>query len=71
MPAPSGRLHQVYSPQERAAINPFKHDYFEATTPAARKSIAQAHIFPALFNYWVSIGVDINQDEMKVRSQVN
>lgn len=51
MTKPPGRAQRVYNQQERAAIDPFKDDYLNATTPAARKAIAQVHIFPALFNY--------------------
>jgi hypothetical protein len=36
-----------------------------ATTPAARKTIAQVHILPALFNYWTSTGLIIDDDEMR------
>ena len=41
------------------------------TTPAQQKLIAQTHIFPALFTYWSSIGVDLNPDEMNKRSDVS
>jgi hypothetical protein len=71
MPQPLGRLHRVYNEQERAAIDPFKADYLKATTPAGRKIIAQVHIFPALFNHWANDGVDLNDNEMKTRSDVS
>ena len=70
MTAPGGRLQRVYNEQEQAAINPFKTEYFNVTTPTARKTIAQAHIFPALFNYWDSIGIEIDDEEMKERSDM-
>ena len=54
---PSGRVNRIYTAQERAAIDPFKTQYMEATSPAAQKIIAQVHILPALFNYWVSINI--------------
>lgn len=71
MPQPLARLRRVYNSQERSAIDPFKSDYLKATTPAGRKLIAQVHIFPALFNHWASVGIDLNDDEMKTRSDVS
>src|ERR1700679_1153201 len=71
MPPPTGPLKRVYNAQERAVINPFKEDFLNAATPAARKAIAQVHMFPALFNYWDSIGITINDDEMEARSNVS
>jgi hypothetical protein len=70
MPGPTGRLVRVYNTQERAAINPFKTEYLNATTPAARKTIAQVYIFPALFNYWAGIGEAIREDQMRARTEV-
>ena len=70
MMAPGGRLQRVYNKQERAAINPFKTEYFEATIPTSRKTITQAHIFPELFNCWDSIRIEIDDEEMKERSDV-
>jgi hypothetical protein len=67
---PSGRLTRIYNAQERAAIDVFKNQYLEATSPAARKTIAQAHIFPALFNYWISVGKVIDDKEMNLRTVV-
>jgi hypothetical protein len=67
---PVGRLTRVYNAQERAAIDPFKTEYLAATTPAARKTIAQVHILPALFNYWTSIGQVIDDNEMRGRAVV-
>ena len=62
--------HRVYNEQERASIDVFKNKYMEATTAAARKSIAQLEIFPALFNYWKSIGKVFSTEEIKMRSNV-
>jgi hypothetical protein len=67
---PVGRLIRVYNAQERAAIDPFKTEYMAATTPAARQTIAQVHILPALFNYWTSTGLIIDDDEMRGRAVV-
>ncbi|KAF8811080.1 hypothetical protein BYT27DRAFT_7253210 [Phlegmacium glaucopus] len=69
MPGPTGRLVRVYNTQERAAINPFKTEYLNATTPAARKTIAQVYIFPTLFNYWAGIGEAIREDQMRARTK--
>lgn len=66
---PSGRLTRVYNAQERAAIDPFKADYLAASSPAARKAIAQTHIFPALWNYWRSSGHRIDESEMRLRTE--
>ncbi|KAF8799628.1 hypothetical protein BYT27DRAFT_7263714 [Phlegmacium glaucopus] len=61
-------LTQTYNTQERAAIDVFKDQYLEATSPATRKTIAQLHIFPALFNYWGTIGEVIDDREMELRT---
>lgn len=71
MPPPSDSRRRVYNEEERKLIDPFKSDYMTTTTPAQRKAIAQAHIFPALFTYWSSIGVDLNPEEMNRRSEVS
>jgi hypothetical protein len=65
-----GRITRVYNQEERNVINQFKSPYMEATSPAARKDIAQMEIFPSLFNYWASIGEVIGTDEHKLRSEV-
>jgi hypothetical protein len=62
--------HRVYNVHERASIDVFKIKYMEATTPAARKSIAQLDVFPALFNYWMSIGNIYSTEEIKMKSNV-
>jgi hypothetical protein len=64
------RLSRVYDRHERAAIDVFKDQYMDATSPVARKTIAQVHIFPALFNYWISIGKDVPADEKPLRALV-
>lgn len=61
---------RVYNDEERKVIDPYKAEYLLTTTPAQRKTIAQALIFPALFTYWSSIGVDLNPDERNRRSDV-
>jgi hypothetical protein len=61
---------RVYDEHERAAIDIFKKEYMEATTPTGRRVIAQLKIFPALFNYWESIGDIIDEKERKKRSKV-
>jgi hypothetical protein len=62
---PGGRLIRVFNEHERAAIDPFKSAYMEANTPAARKSIAETDILPALFAYWRSIGEQVDSDARK------
>jgi hypothetical protein len=71
MPTPLGRHTRVYDEHERGIIEPFKIDYMKTTTPAERKSLAQAFIFPALFNYWASIGIELNDEEISRRSDVS
>lgn len=71
MNPPGDCLHPVYNKHKRAAINPFKTEHFLATTPAARKAIAQAHIFPSLFSYWGSLGIELNDDQIRLRSEVS
>ena len=61
----------MYNARERAAIDPFKDEYMAATSAAARKAIAQIHIFPALWNYWSSIGEVIDDNQMALRTEVN
>jgi len=58
---PSVWVNRLYTAQECVAIDPFKVQYMEATSPAARKIISQVHILPALFIYWVSIGQVMDQ----------
>lgn len=70
MTTPIGGRKRVYTEEERKVIDPFKTSYMETTTPAERKSIAQVDIFPALFTYWSSIGVDLNADETNRRTEV-
>jgi hypothetical protein len=66
----NGPLSRVYNEQERAAIDVFKDQYMEATSPGGRKTIAQVHVFPALFNYWASIGTVIDEKQKELRSLV-
>jgi len=63
--------HRVYNKQERAAIDVFKDKYMKATTPEARKTIAQLHIFPALFNHWKNIGKVYNKKKTRMKSDVS
>lgn len=67
---PGGRKTRVYNTQERAAIDPFKAEYLSAVSAAARKSIAQTFIFPALWNHWASIGLVLNDVETHLRTEV-
>jgi hypothetical protein len=67
---PSGRLTRVYNAQERNVIDPFKSQYMDATSPAARKTIAKVHIFPAIFNYWSNMGQVMDDREMVLRATV-
>lgn len=68
---PSGHLTQVYNSQEWNVIDPFKSQYMDTTSPAARKTIARIHIFPALFNYWSGVGQVINDSTMKLQATVH
>ena len=65
-----GQIRRVYDKQERAVINLFKNEYMEATSPSARKLVCQLNIFPALFNYWETIGVVLDDDEKVSRGKV-
>jgi hypothetical protein len=56
---------------EREVIDPFKQQYMNTTSPAERRALAQAHIFPNLFTYWSSIGINLNSDEMNQRKEVS
>lgn len=70
MPPQIGVRRKIYDIEERKCIDKFKEDYMNTTTPSERKSLAQNQIFPELFTYWSSIGVDINADEKNKRSEV-
>lgn len=71
LPGPlTGQQARVYDEHERAVIDPFKSEYMDATTPAARKLVAQLQIFPAIFHYWESIGEKINDEERQELSKV-
>jgi hypothetical protein len=70
MASPIGGRKHVYTEEERKVIDPFKLAYMATQTPAERKQIAQVDIFPALFTYWSSIGVDLNPEETNKRTEV-
>lgn len=70
MPSPNERQ-RTYNLYERKVIDPFKERYMNTTTPAERRTLAQAHIFPDLFTYWSSIGIDLNSDERNERTNVS
>jgi hypothetical protein len=61
---------RVYDKHERAVIDVFKDKYFEAKTSTSRKVIAQLDIFPALFNYWKSIGKVYGKKQTRMKSDV-
>lgn len=46
------RRRAFYNAQERAIIDKHKDAYLAATTPSARRTIAENDIFPQLFDYW-------------------
>jgi hypothetical protein len=70
MAAPAGRHERVYSKEERLLIDPFKTEYLEANSPAARKAIVQTKILQPLFEYWEKIGEKVPTDKMEQRSDV-
>jgi hypothetical protein len=70
MPSPEENP-RAYNDLEREVMDPFKPQYMNTTTPGERKTIAQAHIFPALFNHWSSIGINLTPDEMDLRTDVS
>ena len=67
---PPGCLTHIYDSQECAVIDPFKTQYIEATSAAARKTIAQVHILPALFNHWECISEAVSGNQMQVQTMV-
>lgn len=71
MPPPITVRRQAYNEGERLVIDKFKEEYMKSTTPTERKTIAQVKIFPAIFEYWSSIGVDLNPVEQDKRSEVS
>ena len=70
MAAPAGRLERVYSKEERLLIDPFKTEYLEANSPAARKAIVLTKILQPLLEYWEKIGEKVSTDKMEQRSDV-
>ena len=67
---PPGCLTCIYNSQKRAVIDPFKTQYIAATSAAVRKTIAQVHILPVLFNHWECIGKAVSGDQMQVWTMV-
>ena len=67
---PPGHLTHVYNSQEHAVIDSFKTQYIVATLAAARKTIAQVHILPVLFNHWEHISEAVSGDQMQVWTMV-
>jgi hypothetical protein len=71
MSHPIGGRPRIYNAQERNQIDPYKDDYLKTTSPGERKALAKGKIFPTLFTYWSSIGVDLTPHEMKIREAVS
>ena len=63
MSPPIAVWQRVYNVDERQKIDPFKEEYMKSTSATERKMIAQSKVFPALFTYWSSIGVNLNSVE--------
>ena len=60
-----------YNTQERKVIEPFKKDYQSQTTRDGRLLMLKTQILPAMFNYWVSVGKDPqDQDGREQRARV-
>jgi hypothetical protein len=68
---PIGGRRRVYTQFERDQIDPFKQEYMAATTPAQRKAIAVADIFPKLFTYWSEQGLVFSKEEEHIRTNVS
>lgn len=60
----------VYNKDEREVIDQFKTRYMEETSPGGRKDLAQMHIFPSLFNYWLDKGYIFDEHEKLYRCDV-
>jgi hypothetical protein len=71
MPTPFLERPRAYSPPERRVMDIYKAQYMQTTTPAERRALAQAKIFPDLFTYWSSIGIDLNPTEKNIREDVS
>jgi hypothetical protein len=70
MTTPIGGRKPAYSEDERRVMDKFKTAYMLTETPSERKTIAQVDIFPALFNFWSSKGIDLNTKEKNKRTEV-
>lgn len=66
-----GGPRRVYDDKEREIIDGFRERYMACTTPGERRDLATKKLFPELFNYWSSLGVNLNQEEENRRSDVS
>jgi hypothetical protein len=57
-----------YNAEERKAIDLFKHTYQSQTTRDGRLVVLKSQILPAMFNHWVSVGRD-PQDQAERETQ--
>jgi hypothetical protein len=59
-----------YNSQEISQILPFKPQFVTASTTEERKGILKRNILPAMFNYWLSIGEEYDEDSSKKLAKV-
>jgi hypothetical protein len=62
--------HRVFNDRERAILEAFKDQYFDAPSAEARKELARWGIFPQIFNYWKDLGMVFTPAQEKKRKGV-
>lgn len=61
------RKQRQYNQREMVAINRFKQDYYAAITPQSRKDVFEKNIFPALREYWESVGIILTSHDQVLK----
>jgi hypothetical protein len=63
--------HPVYDKEERAILNGFKERYTAMKSPSQKKLFAQNIMFPKLFDWWESKGIEYDFDQALEKSKVH
>ena len=62
--------HPVYDKEERVILNSFKERYM-SMSPSQKKIFAQNIMFPKLFDWWESKGIQYDFDQALEKSKVS
>jgi len=71
IPFAFGKRPKAYDEGEREAIDKYKVQYMQTTSPSERKALAQGKIFPDLFNVWADRGIVLDATEKNMREEVS